>query len=92
MIEIKHDVYGEGAAIAHGGSADIGDLVSEGARDRFKRAFHETLVSWLIHSNQEGRNWVRRMTEVVTACLARGASPEETKAEIERVERKLGYL
>lgn len=92
MIEVRHDVYAEGAAIAHGASAEIADLVSPSARDRFKRAFHETLVSWLIHSNQENRNWARRMIEIVTACLERGATPEETKDEVEKVARRLGYL
>lgn len=92
MIKVRHDVYAEGAAIAHGASAEIADLVHPSARDRFKRAFHETLVSWLIHSNQENRNWARRMIEIVTACLERGASPEETRDEIEKVARKLGYL
>jgi hypothetical protein len=92
MIEVKHDVYAEGAAIANGASADIADLVSPSARDRFKRAFHETLVSWLIHSNQENRNWARRMVEIVSSCLDRGATPEEAREEIEKVARRLGYL
>jgi hypothetical protein len=92
MIEVRHDVYAEGAAIAHGASIEIADLVSPSARDRFKRAFHETLISWLIHSNQENRNWARRMIEIVTACLERGATPEETKDEIEKVARRLGCL
>lgn len=92
MIEVKHDVYAEGAAIAHGASTEIADLVSSSARDRFKKAFHETLVSWLIHSNQENRNWARRMVEIVSACLERGASPEETRETIEKVAKGLGYL
>lgn len=92
MIEVKQDVYAEGAAIAHGASTQIADLVSECARDRFKKAFHETLVSWLVHSNQENRNWARKMTEIVSACLERGASPEEAKDEIEKVAKRLGYL
>lgn len=91
MIEVKHDVYAEGAAINHGASTAIADLVSKDARDRFKKAFHETQVAWLIHSNQEGRNWVRKMTEIVTACLERGASPEEARDEVERVAKRLGY-
>lgn len=92
MIEVKHDVYAEGAAIALGASAQVAGLVSKSARNYFKKAFHETLVSWLIHSNQENRNWARRMIEIVSACLDRGATPEETKDEIEKVARRLGYL
>ncbi len=92
MIEVKHNVYAEGAAIAHGASAEIADLVSACTRDRFKKAFHETLVSSLIHSNQENRNWVRRMTEIITACLERGETPEETRDEVEKVGRRFGYL
>lgn len=92
MIKVKHDVYAEGAALANGASTEIADLVSSCARDRFKRAFHETLVSWLIHSNQENRNWARKMIEIVTACLERGATPEETKREVEMVAKTLGYL
>lgn len=92
MIEVKHDVYAEGAALANGASADIADLVSSCARDRFKKAFHETLISWLIHSNQETRNWARKMIEIISACLERGATPEETRDEVEKVAKKLGYL
>jgi len=92
MIEIKHDVYGEGAAIAYGASTAIADLLSKDVKDRFEKAFHETMVSWLIYSNQEGRNWARKMIEIVTACLDRGATPEEARDEIERVAKRLGYL
>ncbi len=92
MIEVKQNIYAEGAAIANGASAQIADLVSDCARDRFKKAFHETLVSWLVHSNQENRNWARKMTEIVSSCLERGASPEEARDEVEKVARRLGYL
>lgn len=91
MIEVRHDVYAEGAALANGASADIADLVSPSARDRFKRAFHETLVSWLV-DNRQNLDGIRKMVYTVTACLERGATPEETRDEIERVARRLGYL
>ncbi len=32
------------------------------------------------------------MIEIVSSCLERSASPEETKDEIEKVARRLGYL
>lgn len=47
------NIYKEGAAIANGASAEIADYVSDKAGERFKKAFFETLTSFL-HEADEG--------------------------------------
>jgi hypothetical protein len=90
MIGIDHDVWAEGAAIAAGASADIGDLVSKDARDRFKKAFFETLDLYAYRSNQENRDWLVEMIGLFSQGVREGLSLADVKAVIEREARARG--
>lgn len=91
MIEINHDIYADGAAIAHGADPTIADLVSPYARSNFKKAFHHTFIAWLFHGNQENRDWATKVVEIVTHGVKHYRSIDEVTAAIEREAKARGY-
>lgn len=71
--------YAEGAALAHGASTAIADLVSDCAKNRFKQAFHESLWAYLYRIDQEQRDKVIDAIKTVSRCVQEGKTLEETR-------------
>lgn len=86
------NTYAEGAAIAHGASSAIADLVSESAKNNFKKAFHESLWAYLYRSDQENRDWIIQAIKTVSRCVAEGKTLDETRETLEREARAAGRV
>ncbi len=74
------DIYKEGAAIANGASAAIADLISDKAGERFKKAFFETLFSFLYDAEGDTLAGVTEMVRI----SADGGSVDDLKNAFER--------
>jgi hypothetical protein len=79
-IGIENDIYAEGAILARGLDTALATIVTNKERQDFKNTFWMTLRLYLHRiENPAERNWMRAAIDVVSRCVQKGMTFDETR-------------